>query len=80
MIGKRIHEIRLEKHMSMSALAKRAAVAKSYLSAIERDIQVNPSIQIIERISAVLEVPIQTLLEKDITDADKPSNRPPQQP
>lgn len=65
MIGRRIHEIRLQKHLSMSALARRAGVAKSYLSAIERDIQVNPSIQIIERISAVLEVPVQALLERD---------------
>lgn len=68
MIGKRIQQLRLEKKLSMSALAKRADVAKSYLSAIERDIQVNPSIQIIERISAVLEVPIQMLLEKTADD------------
>lgn len=51
--------------MSLSALAKKADVAKSYLSAIERDIQVNPSIQVIERISLVLEVPIHVLLEPE---------------
>lgn len=64
MIGKRIQQLRVERHLSMSALAKQAAVAKSYLSAIERDIQVNPSIQIIERIASVLDVPIQCIVER----------------
>lgn len=65
MIGKRIQKLRIERRMSMSALAKKADVAKSYLSAIERDIQVNPSIQVIERISLVLEVPLHALLEPE---------------
>nr|WP_308113469.1 helix-turn-helix transcriptional regulator [Alicyclobacillus tolerans] len=63
MIGQRIRELRKEKHMSLSELAKRADVAKSYLSTIERQIQGNPSIQVVTRIADVLEVPVQTLVE-----------------
>ncbi|GAX89375.1 helix-turn-helix domain-containing protein [Effusibacillus lacus] len=62
MIGKRIQQLRLEKNLSLTELADRAGVSKSYLSSIERDIQANPSIQFLEKISAVLNVDIQTLI------------------
>lgn len=64
MLGTRLQELRTEKNLSLSELAKRANVAKSYLSAIERHIQVNPSLHILERISSVLDVPIQLLLSE----------------
>lgn len=51
--------------MSISELAKEADVAKSYLSSIERNIQSNPSIQFIEKISAVLGVSINELLSEN---------------
>ncbi|MFC4766512.1 helix-turn-helix domain-containing protein [Effusibacillus consociatus] len=63
MIGKRIQQLRIEKGFSLSELADRAGVAKSYLSSIERDIQDNPSIQFLEKIATVLGVDIQTLLQ-----------------
>lgn len=66
LIGKNIKEIRLEKNMSISELAEKAGVAKSYLSSIERDIQTNPSIQFIEKISHVLCVTVNELLENNI--------------
>lgn len=62
MIGKRIQQLRMEKGLSLSELAERAGVAKSYLSSIERDIQANPSIHFLEKIASVLQVDIQTLL------------------
>ena len=62
MIGKRIQELRLKRGMSLSELAERAGVAKSYLSAIERMIQINPSIQVLEKLSSVLGIPVQQLL------------------
>jgi XRE family transcriptional regulator of biofilm formation len=62
MIGKRIQQLRLEKGLSLSELADRAQIAKSYLSSIERDIQKNPSIQFLEKIAAVLDVHVNTLL------------------
>ena len=45
MIGKNIYWLRKEKGLTLSELAERANVAKSYLSNIERDINQNPSIQ-----------------------------------
>lgn len=62
MIGKHIQQLRKEKNISLSELAERAGVAKSYLSNIERDVQSNPSIQFLEKISGVLGVPMESLL------------------
>lgn len=65
MIGTRIKSLREEKGISLSQLAERAGVAKSYLSSIERDIQSNPSLQFIEKIALVLDVPINVLIDKE---------------
>lgn len=62
MIGERVKELRLEKKMSLSELAQRAGVAKSYLSSLERNLQTNPSIQFLEKIAAVLGVPVDSLI------------------
>lgn len=48
--------------MSMTELADKAGVAKSYLSSLERNLQTNPSIQFLEKISAVLNIPVDALL------------------
>ncbi|GAA3411029.1 helix-turn-helix domain-containing protein [Paenibacillus hodogayensis] len=64
MIGKRVKELRLGKGLSLSELAEKAGIAKSYLSSIERDIQTNPSIHLLEKICAVLEVPVETFLNE----------------
>ncbi len=62
MIGQRIQKLRIEKNLSLSELADRAGIAKSYLSSIERDIRDNPSIQVLEKICSVLDVDVATLL------------------
>lgn len=62
MIGEKIKQLRQKKRMSLSELAEKAGVAKSYLSSIERDLQSNPSIQFIEKISQVLEVSVKELI------------------
>lgn len=58
MIGDRVKVLRQEKKMSLTELADKAGVAKSYLSSLERNLQSNPSIQFLEKISAVLGVSI----------------------
>lgn len=63
MIGDQIKRLRRAQRLSLSELAKRSGVAKSYLSTIERHKQVNPSVQVVERIAIVLQVPMHTLLE-----------------
>ena len=55
--------------MSLSELAEKAGVAKSYLSSLERNLQSNPSIQFLEKISSVLGVSIDVLIH-DETDID----------
>ncbi|GLO67185.1 MULTISPECIES: helix-turn-helix domain-containing protein [Oceanobacillus] len=65
MIGKKIKQLRQERRMSISELAERAGVAKSYLSSIERNLQSNPSIQFIEKISNVLGVSVNEIILED---------------
>lgn len=65
MIGERVKKLRTEKKMSMTELAEKAGVAKSYLSSLERNLQTNPSIQFLEKIAVVLNVPVDALLFDD---------------
>ena len=62
LIGEKIKQLRKEKRMTISELAEKAGVAKSYLSSIERNLQSNPSIQFIEKISQVLGVSVNDLI------------------
>lgn len=70
MIGDRVKKLRTEKKLSMTELAEKAGVAKSYLSSLERNIQTNPSIQFLEKIASVLDVPMDVLIH------DAPSKEP----
>ncbi|MFC4023868.1 helix-turn-helix domain-containing protein [Oceanobacillus longus] len=65
MIGETIKKLRQEKRMSISELAEKAGVAKSYLSSIERNLQSNPSIQFIEKISTVLGVSVNDVINEN---------------
>ncbi|MDZ5473527.1 helix-turn-helix domain-containing protein [Bacillus sp. 31A1R] len=64
MIGDRVKKLRQERKLSLSELAEQAGVAKSYLSSLERNLQRNPSIQFLEKISAVLHVPVDHLIHE----------------
>ncbi|MBU9712110.1 helix-turn-helix domain-containing protein [Evansella tamaricis] len=63
MVGERVKKYRKEAGLTLTELADRAGVAKSYLSALERNIQTNPSIQFLEKIAAVLNITIDHLLK-----------------
>lgn len=65
LIGEKIKQLRKEKRMTISELAEKAGVAKSYLSSIERNLQSNPSIQFIEKISQVLDVSVNDIINDD---------------
>lgn len=67
MIGKNIYELRRNRGLSLSELSERSGISKSYLSNIERDIHKNPSIQILEKISDVLNVDLMNLLVPGFT-------------
>ncbi|NRD76341.1 helix-turn-helix transcriptional regulator [Bacillus sp. BRMEA1] len=56
MIGKMIAEIRKQRGYTLSELAELSHISKSYLSNIERNLNKNPSIEIIKRIAKVLDI------------------------
>lgn len=65
MIGKNIYSIRKSRGLSLSELAERAKVSKSYLSNIERNLHHNPSVNVLEKIALVLDVELQELLSSN---------------
>lgn len=65
MIGKNIYSIRKSRGLSLSELAERAKVSKSYLSNIERNLHHNPSVNVMEKIAFVLDVELQDLLSTE---------------
>jgi XRE family transcriptional regulator, master regulator for biofilm formation len=71
MIGKNIYEIRMKKGLTLSALAERANISKSYLSNIERNLNQNPSIQVIKKIALVLDVDIKALVKTVVSKEDQ---------
>ncbi|WP_043933679.1 helix-turn-helix domain-containing protein [Bacillus sp. EB01] len=62
MLGSRIKEMRERKGYSISELAKLADVSKSYLSQIERGVQTNPSLQVLNKVAVTLGTTIEYLL------------------
>jgi len=70
-LGQRIHQLRQEKDMSLSELADKANVAKSYLSNVERNIQSNPSILFLEKIAEALGITMHDLLYGELTDDEE---------
>lgn len=70
MIGDRVKKLRQEKKMSLSELALKAGVAKSYLSSLERNLQTNPSVQFLEKIASVLGIPIDSLILEQLNKED----------
>lgn len=71
MIGERIRNLREKKGLSMTELARRAGVSKSYLSYIERNVQKNPSLQFLSKIALTLDTTIEFILGEDTTDASE---------
>ncbi|MDR7073390.1 XRE family transcriptional regulator of biofilm formation [Fictibacillus barbaricus] len=66
MIGERVKKYRMDKGLSITALAEKAGVAKSYISALERNIQQNPSIQLLEKIADVLNISVDHLINQEV--------------
>lgn len=61
-LGEKLKEYRLKKGLSLSELAKRSGIAKSYISSIENKKQFNPSIECLIKVCSVLETPIDALI------------------
>ena len=71
-LGKRIREIRTQKHMSQEELAFKAGISAAHLGQIERATK-NPTIDTVAGISAALGVPITTLFENSQIQAPETS-------
>jgi XRE family transcriptional regulator of biofilm formation len=54
--------------MSISELSSKSGVAKSYISSLERNLQKNPTILVLEKISKILCIKVDALLNEQ---ADK---------
>jgi XRE family transcriptional regulator, master regulator for biofilm formation len=70
MDGKKIKSLRLQKGISLSQLSEITGISKSYLSLIERDIQTNPSLDIIEKIAEAFDVAVAEIVRRDRTDIE----------
>ncbi|WP_141995177.1 helix-turn-helix domain-containing protein [Bacillus sp. B4EP4a] len=62
MIGYRVKSLREERKMSISELSTKSGVAKSYLSSLERNLQTNPTILVLEKIAKILCIKVDALL------------------
>ncbi|MFC4401876.1 helix-turn-helix domain-containing protein [Gracilibacillus xinjiangensis] len=65
MIGTNISKIRKQKGLTLSELAVKSKISKSYLSNLERNLNDNPSIQVVEKLAEVLNVDLATLLQNE---------------
>jgi XRE family transcriptional regulator, master regulator for biofilm formation len=68
MVGEGIKSIREKKGITINELAQKAQISKSYISSIERDIQKNPSINVLEKIAAALGISLDILLDHGTKD------------
>ncbi|MFF2588501.1 helix-turn-helix domain-containing protein [Peribacillus butanolivorans] len=66
MIGYRVKTLREEKKMSISELSTKSGVAKSYISSLERNLQTNPTILVLEKIASILCITVDALLYEQV--------------
>ncbi|MEW5552031.1 helix-turn-helix domain-containing protein [Peribacillus frigoritolerans] len=64
MIGYRVKSLREERKMSISELSTKSGVAKSYISSLERNLQTNPTILVLEKIARILCIKVDALLNE----------------
>lgn len=64
MIGYRVKSLREERKMSISELSSKSGVAKSYISSLERNLQTNPTIMVLEKIARILCIKVDALLHE----------------
>ncbi|WJE46152.1 helix-turn-helix domain-containing protein [Peribacillus frigoritolerans] len=68
MIGYRVKSLREERKMSISELSAKSGVAKSYISSLERNLQTNPTILVLEKIARILCIKVDVLLLNEQAD------------
>ncbi|OLO38824.1 hypothetical protein BTR23_11225 [Alkalihalophilus pseudofirmus] len=63
MNGGNIRELRKKKGMSLDRLSELSGISKSYLSYIERGLQTNPSLAVLEKMAQALGIELVYLIE-----------------
>ncbi|MGE7636509.1 helix-turn-helix domain-containing protein [Peribacillus frigoritolerans] len=66
MIGYRVRSLREERKMSITELSAKSGVAKSYISSLERNLQTNPTILVLEKIARILCIKVDALLNEQV--------------
>lgn len=62
-----IKTLRIKKNLSQTQLAEKASITQAYLSLLETGKKKNPSLEILQRIAAALEVGVKDLISEDGT-------------
>lgn len=65
MDGNKLKLLRIRKGISLSKLSQQTGISKSYLSLIERNIQKNPSIDILGKLAKTLEVEMEEFVREE---------------
>ena len=71
MIGENLRKHRLEKGITLTELAQRSNISKSYLNSLERNIKNNPSINLVKRLANELDTDIYQIIgeEKNVVES-----------
>jgi transcriptional regulator with XRE-family HTH domain len=67
LFGSNVRRIRRAKDISQEELADRADIHRTYLSALERAGDRNPTLRVMDRLAAALDVPLASLLEEPVS-------------
>ncbi|MBD8845725.1 helix-turn-helix domain-containing protein [Priestia megaterium] len=67
MVGAKIKSLRLKKGYSITRLAENAKISKSYLSHLEKGLNNNPSLHMLNKIASSLNTTIDELIEAEIS-------------
>jgi XRE family transcriptional regulator, master regulator for biofilm formation len=63
LVGEVLKHYRDERGMTINELSYSAGISKSYISSIERGLQKNPSIQVLQKLADTLNISLNQLLE-----------------
>jgi XRE family transcriptional regulator, master regulator for biofilm formation len=65
LVGELLKHYREDRGMTINELSQQADISKSYISSIERGLQKNPSIQILQKLADSLNISLSQLLLKN---------------
>ena len=68
MDGYMLKSMRTDRGFSLNKLSQLTGISKSYLSLIERDIQRNPSLDVLEKLAQSFNIEVEDLVKKNNND------------